>query len=233
MTAWAAEAVARLQAAFEPARDRGRAGPMAAYMRDRFPFLGIATPERTRLQRGAVAGLAEPEQPDVLAAARALWALPEREYQYAACSLLDVHSARLTTGALPELRWLVTSNAWWDTVDTLRKPLGAVVLAAPELKAELRRWNGGDDRWLVRSSIIVQLGFKRRTDEAFLFEMCANRATDPEFFVRKGIGWALREYSKVDGGAVRHFVADHPELSALSRREALKWIERRQGGSDP
>lgn len=232
MTAWAAKAVARLQAAFEPARDRGRADPMAAYMRGLFPFLGIATPERTRLQRGALAGLATPEQADVLAAARALWELPEREYQYAACSLLDVHAARLTPGALPELCWLITTKAWWDTVDAIRKPLGALVLTAPELKAELRLWNGGDDRWLVRSSIIVQLGFKRRTDEAFLFEMCANRATDQEFFVRKGIGWALREYSKVDGDAVRHFVAIHPDLSALSRREALRWLGRHQGGSD-
>ena len=73
------------------------------------------------------------------------------------------------------------------------------MLAAPELKAELRVWNRDGDRWLVRSSIIFQLGYKARTDQAFLFEMCARRATDPEFFVRKGIGWALREHSKVAG----------------------------------
>jgi 3-methyladenine DNA glycosylase AlkD len=145
--------------------------------------------------------------------------------------LLDRHARRLTAGALPALRRLITTKPWWDTVDSIRKPLGMLVLGTPLLKDELRAWNAGDDRWLVRSSIIVQLGFKQRTDQAFLFEMCANRASDREFFVRKGIGWALREYSKVDGTAVRQFVAAHPELSPLSQREALKWLERR--GCDP
>ena len=228
MTPWAEDVVARLEAAFTPARQPDRAPAMAAYMRDQFPFIGLPTPERTSLQRQALAGLRRPTaEADVLDAADGLWALEEREYQYAGCAVVDRHARLLRPTAITRLERLLTTKAWWDTVDSLRRPLGVLLLGHPELQATLRGWNAGADRWLVRSSIIVQLGFKQRTDEAFLFEMCANRATDREFFVRKAIGWALREHSKVDADAVRRFVAAHPELSPLSKREALKWLEHR------
>jgi 3-methyladenine DNA glycosylase AlkD len=215
-----------LAAAFEPARDPVAAKAMAAYLRDQFSFLGIPTPQRRGLHRQALAGLGRPSEADVVAAARDLWERPEREFQYAGCDVLSRASRLLTRDSFDDLRWLITSRSWWDTVDAIRPALGTLVLADPSLKSELRRWNAGDDIWLVRSSVIFQLGYRDATDVAFLFEMCANRASDSEFFVRKAIGWALREHSKVDAGAVRGFVADHPELSPLSRREALKWLER-------
>jgi 3-methyladenine DNA glycosylase AlkD len=227
-SAWADDAVARVCAAFEDHRDPSVAQPMARYLRDQFPFFGLPTPQRVALQRSAWAGLDRPALADVVAAVDALWALPEREHQYAACDLLDRQARLLEPASLPWLQELLTTRAWWDSVDSLRKPLGTLVLTAPELKATLKAWNRADDRWLVRSSIIFQLGYKQQTDQAFLFEMCANRATDSEFFVRKGIGWALREHSKTDGEAVRAFVDGHPELSPLSQREALKWLERRE-----
>lgn len=85
-------------------------------------------------------------------------------------------------------------------------------------------WRGidSDDIWLVRSAIIYQLGYGDRTDERRLFEMCARRADHPEFFVRKAIGWALREHAKYAPDSVRTFVGTHRDrLAPLSVREAL------------
>jgi 3-methyladenine DNA glycosylase AlkD len=226
VTAWSDEVVGRLTTAFETVRDEARAGPMVRYMRNQFPFLGLPSPARRVVQREALASLPTPAEADVLAATRSLWSLPEREYQYAACDLLARWTRLLTSPALADLEWLITHRSWWDTVDAVRPAVGALVLAEPALKAHTRRWNRASDMWLVRSSIIFQLGYRARTDAPLLFEHCANRASDTEFFIRKGIGWALREYSKVDGAAVRTFVLDHPELSGLSRREALKWLDR-------
>ena len=79
--------------------------------------------------------------------------------------------------------------------------------------------------WLERTAIIHQLGYKERTDEALLFHVCLTHAASTEFFHRKAIGWALRQYAKVSPDAVRIFVADHvDELSGLSKREALKHL---------
>jgi len=224
VTPWAEDVVARLQAAFAPAHHPERAVAMAAYLRDQFPFLGLPTPERTALQRAALAGLRRPsDAADVLDAADGLWSLAAREYQYAACGIVDRHARLLTPATIGRVERLLTTKAWWDTVDSLRRPLGVLVLAHPELEALVREWNASNDRWLVRTSIIVQLGFKQRTDADFLFEMCANRATDPEFFVRKAIGWALRDVARHHPDWVRRFVTTH-DLSPLSRREALKHL---------
>jgi 3-methyladenine DNA glycosylase AlkD len=224
MTSWSDDAVGRVVAAFEPARDAAKAVPMAAYMKDRFAFLGLPTPVRLALQRTALAGLPRPGPADALAAADLLWARPEREYQYVACDQLDRAARQLERDDLAALGRLVTTKSWWDSVDSLRRPIGVLVLGHVDLLDELRRWNADEDIWLIRSSIILQLGWNEHTDEAFLFEMCANRATHPGFFVRKAIGWALRQHARLAPEAVVRFVDEHPELSGLSKREALRRI---------
>jgi 3-methyladenine DNA glycosylase AlkD len=89
-------------------------------------------------------------------------------------------------------------------------------------------WIESDNIWLARTAILHQLGYKSQTNADRLFDYCLRRASDKEFFLRKSIGWALREYSKTDETAVRRFVdANASALSPLSRKEALKWLERR------
>ena len=100
--------------------------------------------------------------------------------------------------------------------------IGPLVLRHPELRPQMDRWSGSTDFWLRRAAIIHQLAYGERTDVERLFQYCARNAQDPEFFVRKAIGWTLRQHAKRDGAAVRAFVVAHPELSPLSRREALK-----------
>jgi len=229
---WADEVVLRTMLALEPAADAGRATGMAAYMRGQFPFLGIPAPLRSGLLRSAWADLPEPSPSDLGDAVTHLWRLHGREYQYAACDLLGRHlgTPRRAAQADPAfltgvVRPLLVTKAWWDTVDALRgAAVGPLVAAHPGLVEVMRGWVEDDDRWLVRSAVIHQLGYRDRTDEALLLDLCARRAADREFFVAKAIGWALRTHAKRRPDAVRQFCADHPELTPLARREALKHL---------
>jgi 3-methyladenine DNA glycosylase AlkD len=234
---WPGSAVAAAVGALEPLADPQRAAPMAAYLRGQFPFLGIGTPARTAALRSAWTALPTPSAGELGAAAEALWALPQREYQYAACDLLG-RFLRPSTGltAAAELlegsgatggvvERLITTRSWWDSVDSLRSvAVGPLVAANPRLVAVPDRWIEADDRWLVRSAIVHQLGYHERTDAARLFAYCARRAADREFFIAKAVGWALRTYARTAPDAVRAFVTGHPQLSPLARREALKHL---------
>lgn len=223
-----AELERRIVAAFEPARDPAAAEPMARYMRDQFAFLGITTPARRALQRAALEGW-RPDRNELLHGAAALWRRPEREYQYAACDALVRSWRLLGVDDLVELGRFVTTTSWWDTVDVLAiNVIGRVVLHdRSHGDPVIDGWIGAHDIWLARTAILHQIRWKADTDEARLFAFCAARASDREFFVRKAIGWALREYSKTAPGAVRGFVAAHDEqLSGLSKREALKVVNR-------
>lgn len=223
------EVVARLVAAFEPAADPERAAPMAAYMKGHFPFLGIASGPRRALAKAALAGLPAPQEADVAAVAAGCWALDAREYQYAGADYVARWVRVCPPTFLPVVERLITERSWWDTVDTLAgHVVGPLVAATPALRAEMDRWLVSGDRWLARSAILHQLSWKERTDADWLFAARLARAADTEFFLRKAIGWALRQYSKTDEAAVRAFVAEHDaELSGLSKREALKWLDRR------
>lgn len=218
--------VAELVDAFEGARDPARAEPMRRYMRDQFEFLGIPTPVRRALQRPIFATSSALTQDGLLDTARTLWCRDEREYQYAACDLLIRFVRRLDATAMPTVEELITSKSWWDTVDALASRVaGPLVLRDRSLDALMDRWIISDDLWLARTAILHQLRWKEATDEARLFGMCLCRAADGDFFIRKAIGWALREYAKTSPDAVRTFVHEHADaLSQLSRDEAMKHV---------
>lgn len=214
--------------AFEAARDPAAAEPMAHYMRDQFKFLGISSPARRALQRAALAGT-KPGRDDLLASADALWRRPEREYQYAACDLLIAHVKQLTSADLETIGSLIVTKSWWDTVDALAiNVVGPIVLAGRAAgDRTIDRWIESDNLWMARTAILHQNKWKAKTDQARLFAFCEQRAGDTDFFMRKAIGWALREYSRTAPDAVRAFVATHQrELSGLSQREALKRLGR-------
>jgi 3-methyladenine DNA glycosylase AlkD len=217
-----------IAATLEPARDPRRAAPMAAYMRHQFPFLGIPSPERRRLVRAARAGRPRPGAAELLDTADALWERDEREYQQVAVDLLCGGGALLPASALGRVERLITTRSWWDTVDALAvHVVGGLVRRHPPLVATMDDWIDDPDIWLARTAVLHQNAWKAATDRDRLFGYCLRRAADTEFFLRKAIGWALREYSKTDPGAVRSFVATHhDELSGLTRREALKRLER-------
>ena len=226
MTALAPVVLANLTKAFEPHRDRTRARQMKAYMRDQFPFLGIMKPERVQLTREALTGLGRPSEKDVAAVANAGWKRAEREYQYAAIWYVRRNAAVLGPGFLDTAKRLIVQKSWWDTVDDLAaNVVGGLVAGYPELTSTMDDWIASKNIWLARTALIHQLRYRADTDADRLFAYCLRRAKDTDFFIRKAIGWALREYTKTDGKTVVRFLRENgAALSGLSRNEAMKWL---------
>ncbi|MGW7336280.1 DNA alkylation repair protein [Streptomyces sp. NPDC054808] len=216
----------RLTVAYPAAADPERAAGMRAYMKDVAPFLGLTSPVRRSLSRTVLAGLPRPDEPDCAAVALRCWRLPEREYHYFAVDYLRRHVTHCSSGFLPVVRHLLTTVPWWDTVDLLAAHVvGGLVAADRDLTAVMDAWIGDEDLWLVRAALLHQLRYKERTDTGRLFGYCARQSGHGDFFVRKAVGWSLREYAKTDPDAVRAFVAEHrTRLAPLSVREALRTV---------
>ncbi|WP_329316326.1 DNA alkylation repair protein [Streptomyces sp. NBC_01278] len=216
----------RLTTTYAAAADPVQARAMAAYMKDVAPFLGIRTPLRRALSKTVTARTPQPAEADLAALVLRCWELPEREYHYFAVDYLRRHVRVCSSGFLPVVRRLIVTVPWWDTVDHLAAhAAGPLVAADPALTAVMDDWIGDEDLWLARTALLHQLRYKSATDPERLFAYCRRRSGHPDFFVRKAIGWALREYAKTDPEAVRAFVAaERNALSPLSVREALKNI---------
>ena len=190
---------------------------MRAYMKDISPFLGIPSPVR----RKATKGLKRPPDSELLVACCELFALTEREYHYVAIDALDARAKHLPASALHDLLRLVQTKSWWDTVDGLAGCIGGLVTAHPILAVEIEGWIHHEDFWVQRVAILHQLRYKERTDVERLFRLCLVHASSREFFIRKAIGWALRQYAWTDPEAIRSFVEAHrSEFSGLTVREA-------------
>lgn len=214
----------RLVVSYATAADPVRAERSAAYLKGVAPFIGIPAPQRRALSRQVLAPLPPPGEADCVAIALRCWELPEREYQYFAVDYLRRHVGRLSSGFLPVVRHLVSTVPWWDTVDALAAHLaGGLVTADHALVAEMDAWIEDEDLWIARTALLHQLTYKDATDTGRLFRYCLRQSGHPDFFIRKAIGWCLREYAKTDPAAVQDFVAGaRGRLSPLSVREALK-----------
>jgi 3-methyladenine DNA glycosylase AlkD len=201
---------------------------MQAYMKSAMPFLGVQTPQR----RAAIRPVAARWQPGSFDAwRRGVWAVFDgavhREERYAALdlALAPRFSAYRDARAMPLMRRLAVAGAWWDLVDGA-SPIARDALAAdPAAVAPLlRAWARDDDLWVRRVAVISQLQRKADTDRTLLADVLEPNLDRPEFFLRKAVGWALRDFARTDPDWVRAYVAAHPSLSALSRREALRHI---------
>jgi 3-methyladenine DNA glycosylase AlkD len=222
------ELVAAIRSGLAAAGDPSKAPEMQAYMKSTMPFRGVPTPARTKLMRGVLAQWLPRDRPTWEATVRTLWdGASFREERYAAIDVCAHRTARRWQDAttVPLYEHLIVTGAWWDHVDAV-----AIHFVGPILRADpagvaptIRGWAVDDDRWLRRSAIIVQNGAKRSTDTHLLANAIEPNIGDVDFFIRKGIGWALREYAKTDPAWVRAFVADH-DLAPLSRREAMKHL---------
>ncbi|AFH65496.1 DNA alkylation repair protein [Paenibacillus caseinilyticus] len=210
--------------------DEEQAVPMEAYMRHQFAFLGIRSPELKALLREWMRMHGVPRAEGLRETVRVLWNQPEREMQYAAMGLLEKRRREMGPAELPLLKELILTKPWWDTVDLLAShQVGGILANHPvEREGTVDVWIRSGQLWLQRTALLYQLGYKGKTDTGRLFGYIGHCSDSTEFFIRKAIGWALREYSKTDEAAVRAFIAS-VSLSPLSVREALKAAERRKG----
>ncbi len=221
-------AVDELGRGLEAEADPERAENMARYMKNHFAFFGVQSPVVRTLTKPVLTQAKTATADEVVGFASECWRRDQREFHYAGALMTRKWAGKLGPEHLPDVETLITTKSWWDTVDTLAAhTVGPMVRAHPELAATMDRWIESENLWLARTAILHQLGYKEATDGRRLFRYCSMRAKDREFFIRKAIGWALRQYARVEPDAVRRFVADNEErLSGLSKREALKHLER-------
>jgi 3-methyladenine DNA glycosylase AlkD len=214
-----------LEKQFNAAQDPSLAPQMKAYMRDLFPFLGIKKPQRAALQKSCFKAHPVTTEQELITIVTLLWDKPEREYQMVACELLYSSKKLWFPALLATVEQLIRTKSWWDSVDTLAsKTVGPLLLKFPELQVHMDKWITDENFWIRRSALIYQLSYKEKTDADRLFSYCKMTCHEKEFFIRKAIGWALRQYAKTDPLQVRAFLVQHKDsLSGLSYREAAKY----------
>ncbi|MBI1286333.1 MAG: DNA alkylation repair protein [Flavobacteriales bacterium] len=213
-----------IEALFSANANAENAKAMKAYMKDRFEYYGIKSPERRELQKQFLAehGLPQPFDPAVFSA---LWKADRREFQMFGLDLLRKQAKKVQENDLSLIEELIITKSWWDTVDGLSSWVcGPYFQKFPEkMRPVTDAWAISENLWLRRASIIFQLGYKEKTDVKVLTDHIEKNLGSKEFFINKAIGWALRTYSGTDP----EFVSDHVEknrlkMHPLSIREATR-----------
>lgn len=208
--------------------DPEKAIGMAAYLKTDMPFYGVQKKGRTEVFRGMKARFPIDDASSYREAIEALWARPHREEKYLAVGIAKHYTDYLTFGNFDLYRRLIVEGAWWDFVDDVAiNCVGIVQLYDRErVSPTIEEWIDHEAMWLRRTSLISPIKHKADTDYETLFDHCLRRADEKEFFIRKAIGWTLREYAKTDPDRVRGFLLAHRDSwSALSFREAAKHLE--------
>ncbi|MFA6983025.1 MAG: DNA alkylation repair protein [Sedimentibacter sp.] len=204
-------------------RNEELAVPMAKYMKNMFPFLGIKTPERKTLSKEFLNSRKNDTEVDWEFIDKC-FLLPEREFHYLGISYMNTVKNLFTINDMERIKGIITYKSWWDSVDSISPIVGYICIKYPHIKDDvIDKWIFSDNIWLKRVSILFQLKYKENTDTEFLTKAIVNNSDTSEFFINKAIGWALREYSKTDKVWVRDFI-NRNELSKLSIREGSKYL---------
>ena len=200
---------------------------MQAYMKTDQPFYGVKSKPRRAIFRNAVRRrpiASRHEYQDVIFE---LWAGVYREEMYLALDVAELIRPYRDLESWPTYVTLMESAPWWDTLDWIAgKIMSLLILEHCELEQDLIRWRVDENMWVRRASLLAHLKHKNATNTGLLGETILLLAHEEEFFIRKAIGWVLREYSKTDPKWVGYFVAAHgTALSPLSKREAMKYVK--------
>lgn len=209
---------------FEDNRDYEKAIPMAKYMRNKFQFYGIMADKRKSIYKSF---LTEEKKRNIIDwDFLDLCMLDEyREFQYLMCDYLINSQNELGYDDIYNIKRYITNKSWWDTVDILHKVIGNIGLRDERVNNLMIDWSVDENLWLKRVAINHQNGRKEKTNEELLNEILINNLDDDDFFIKKAVGWSLREYSKTNSIWVRNFISKNEEkMSKLSIREGSKYI---------
>lgn len=205
--------------------------PQQAYMKSEIPYYGLKAADVRKLMKPLLKQHTLQSAEEWELAIRTLWeTVTHREEWYAALSIARYgryRDYRSSLDALPLYDYLIRAGAWWDVCDEIAHHLvGAVLMAhREEASAIMRQWSEDEHPWIRRCSILSQNTHKAKTDPVLLRDCILPSIDDTDFFSRKAIGWALRDYSRIDPAWVVAFVNEFEDrLSGLSKREALKHI---------
>ena len=207
--------------------DPEKADQMQAYMKTEQPFFGVQAKPRRKIARQAIKKFPITSREEYESVIQDLWEDEYRESNYQALEVAELKEfhAIESFGLYDKL---VKSAPHWDTLDWLAgKIVSPLVLKHRELEDNLREWNTDENFWVRRASLLSHLHHKEELNSELLAEFILRLAHEQEFFIRKAIGWILRDYSYVNPEWVSDFVKNHEtKLSGLSKREALKKIQK-------
>ncbi|MDY8138935.1 DNA alkylation repair protein [Aquimarina sp. 2201CG5-10] len=213
---------------FEEHANPKNAIAMETYMRNLFPYYGIKVPLRRKLYKGTFEEFKTGFTRDrVIKITETLYQKPQRELHHCGIELVErLFKNKYEISDIDLIRMFITTNSWWDSVDMIAKNILGNYLLQFENKTELviKEFSASENIWLNRSAIIFQLGYKDKTNADLLFAQCEKHKHSDEFFIKKAIGWALREYSKTNPEAVLSY-ASTAKLKPLSKIEALRKIK--------
>ena len=218
-----------LEIAFQKNANAKDASQMKKYMKDKFDYFGIKSPLRKELYREHKLkyGLIPKDQIEEIVTW--CWQQPQREYQYFAMEFLGKVAKNANENIIDLYVYMITHKSWWDTVDFIASNLvGSYLKKFPERIVVLTdHWMASEDMWLQRTCLLFQLKYKSAMNTELLHSFILQLVESKEFFIRKAIGWILREYSKTNPEFVIDYVENN-SLSGLSHREALKWLGARK-----
>ena len=216
--------ISEIRLSFEQKANPETAEKQSAYLKNKFIHFGLKTPVSREITKPVAIALKKHSIEEIMELAELCFNEPEREFHHLGVDILGRYCKQIPKGSLAYIRKMIETNSWWDSVDMLAaKVLGMYLLNYPEERVEMDKWILDDDFWIRRSAILYQLKYKEHLEEERLFRYCRLTMHEKEFFIRKAIGWVLREYAKKNRKAVELFVAENEtDLSNLSRREALR-----------
>lgn len=224
---WDRMYIDRLRNALKKMENKEEAEKMKQYMRGQFEYFGLRAPVMKDTFKSFIQENGLPAHNDLYFFLKEAWAMPEREMQMAGLSIADKLKKEMTQQDIEWIEYIIVNKSWWDTVDHIAKHIAGYYFSKfPEqIHTVTERWIASQNIWLMRSAILFQLGYKDRTDKERLAHIIKETKYEQDFFIRKGIGWALREYAKVNPDWVWDFVHIE-ELSPLSYKEAIKNIKK-------
>lgn len=197
------------------------------YMRHQFPFLGLMNQTRSHYWKEFQTIGGKISLDDLVPFCDLCIRYNDREMWYTAVDELKKYRKKLKRENIDFVEKMIVQSDWWDIVDSLAtNVVGSLCILYPELQTRVNDWIFHPNMWLRRTAILYQLGYKKQTDEVTLYSHIRNTAHEKEFFIRKAIGWALREYSKTNPNSVKDFISSNYNLlSPLSIREGEKKIK--------
>lgn len=216
--------VEAVEGVMEAHRNAKNAPDIIRYFRNQFGSFGLKNGDRRKLTKQFIVAAKQFSQEEMVETVERMWSRSEREFQHTGMELIDHHRKKFDRSIKKVLQYMISHKSWWDTVDFIASHTVGHAFKTNQLRQEdLYEWNESDDLWLIRTSILAQLKYKSYTDWALLQELIIPHLDHKDFFIRKAIGWALREYSKTEPNLVLDFVENHT-MSGLLQREALKIV---------
>lgn len=197
---------------------------MEKYLRNKFKFYGLKSPERRKSYHDLIKAEKKNKKIDWKFLDQA-WSDSHREAQYFVCDYLISLEKHLTFEDIDHIFYYVKSKQWWDTIDSLIKPIGKIGLRDERVKELMLAWSKDNDFWVRRVAIEHQLLRKDKMNIELLEKILENNLNSSEFFINKAIGWALRDYSKTNPAWVRKFIENHiSDMAPLSIKEGSKYL---------